>query len=227
MKILSIIVARSGSKGIKNKNMVKINDKPLIFYSLKILKNIKKLTYPFVSTDSTKIISYCNKFGFNEGYIRPKKLYKDKSKIIDIIMDALKWIDKNKKKSFDAVALLQPTSPLRNNKEIIKAINLFKKKNYDSLVMASKMYQHPYECLELKKNNWNYLRKPKKQSLRRQNYKQNFYFIDGSFYIAKISFLKKYRSFIRENNTVILKSKNKINIDIDDNLDLKLIKNLI
>ena len=87
MKILSIIVARSGSKGIKNKNMVKINDKPLIFYSLKILKNIKKLTYPFVSTDSTKIISYCNKFGFNEGYIRPKKLSGKRHKPVEILQE--------------------------------------------------------------------------------------------------------------------------------------------
>ena len=72
MKILAFVPARGGSKSIKNKNMVLLNRKPLIFYTLNILKKLKKNTIPFISTDNKKIKKYCEKMGFKNNYIRPK-----------------------------------------------------------------------------------------------------------------------------------------------------------
>ena len=87
MKILGLIPARSGSKGIKNKNLTLLKGKPLIYYTFKTIKKLGKNIYPFVSTDSKKIIKYCNKFRVNS-YLRPKFLSQDKSDIIDVLI----WI---------------------------------------------------------------------------------------------------------------------------------------
>ena len=98
MKILGFIPARSGSKGIKNKNMANLNKRPLIYYTINIAKRIKKDVYPFISTDSKKIIKYCKRFGFENRYLRPKSLSKDNSSLFPAIMHGIRWIKKNYEK---------------------------------------------------------------------------------------------------------------------------------
>ena len=151
MSILCFIPARAGSKSIKNKNLYKINSKPLIYYTIKFAQKIKN-NFIFVSTDSTKILKYTNKLNLNNKYIRPKKLSGDRSLVIDALIDSLNWL-KKKGKIFNTVILLQPTNPVRNIIEFNKALAIFKKKKLDSLASVTKMREHPYECIEIKKNN--------------------------------------------------------------------------
>ena len=160
--------------------------------------------------------------GFKINYIRPKKLSTNNSTIYSGIRHALNWLDKNKKKTFDAVLLLQPTSPLRDVKELKLAISQFKNKNIESLISATKMIEHPYECIRFFKKKWNYIVENPKKNLGtgRQNYKENFYFIDGSFYLAKTKFLIKNKGFLNKNFTKIFVQKRKWPIDIDDPDDL-------
>ena len=143
MKILAYIPARSGSQGIKNKNMTILKKKPLIYYTLNIAKKITKDVYPFVSTDSKKIQKYCEEIGLKTNYIRPKKLSTNNSTMFSGICHALHWLHKNKKKTFDAVLLLQPTSPLRDRKELKLAISQFKKKKYKILSLGNKNDRTP------------------------------------------------------------------------------------
>ena len=222
MKILAYIPARSGSQGIKNKNMAILKKKPLIYYTLNIAKKITKDVYPFVSTDSKKMQKYCGKIGLKTNYIRPKKLSTNNSTMYSGICHALNWLHKNKKKTFDAVLLLQPTSPLRDIKELKLAISQFKKKNIKSLISVTKMIEHPYECIRYSKKRWKYIvENPKKNvGAGRQTYKENFYFIDGSFYIAKTKFLIKNKGFLNKNFTKIFVQKRKWPIDINDPDDL-------
>ena len=125
MKILSIIPARSGSKGIKNKNMTKFLGQPLIKRTIEFSKKLPNTT-TFVSTDSLKILKYAQKNNIKFDYLRPKKLSKDNSNIIDAISHALQWF-LNKNISFDYLLLLQPTSPIRDFSEIKKIIRIVKK----------------------------------------------------------------------------------------------------
>ena len=74
MNILAYIPARGGSLGIENKNMAMLTKKPLIYNTLNMVKKSKKSVYPFISTDSKKIKKYCEKAGFKNDYMRPKKL---------------------------------------------------------------------------------------------------------------------------------------------------------
>ncbi len=227
MKILVLVPARGGSKGIKNKNLVKIGKKRLIDYTLDICKKFDKNFLTFVSTDSKMISNHCNKIGFKNNYIRPKYLSKDKSKIIDTVFHSLNWLKKNMNYIPDAVLLFQPTSPIRDIIQINKAIKQFIKKKQKSLVGVVKMKEHPRECINFSGKKWTYLIKSKKKIFRRQEYESNYYFIDGSFYLAKTSFLMKYNSFIVENNSSMYRFDQKYSLDIDDISDLKIARLLI
>jgi CMP-N-acetylneuraminic acid synthetase len=227
LSILCFIPARAGSKSIKNKNLYKINSKPLIYYTIKFAQKIKN-NFIFVSTDSTKILKYTNKLNLNNKYIRPKKLSGDHSLVIDALIDSLNWL-KKKGKFFNTVILLQPTNPVRNIIEFNKALAIFKKKKLDSLVSVTRMREHPYECIEIKKDNsFQFLKKnPDKKSTNRQGYNKNFFFIDGNFYIAKVSFLLKHKKFINKKKTKFFIQKSVWPIDIDYLEDIKVAKNFL
>jgi CMP-N-acetylneuraminic acid synthetase len=222
MKILSIIPARSGSKGIKNKNMTKFLGQPLIKHTIEFSKKLPNTT-TFVSTDSIKILRYAQKNNIKFDYLRPKKLSKDNSNISDAILHALKWFYK-KNIIFDYFLLLQPTSPIRSYAEVIKILNFSKKKKISSVVSATRMTEHPYECLELNYNGrWKYLVKNlNKKIYLRQEYKNNYYFIDGSIYLVKVDFFTKNKTLISENSTKIFRSKIKRQVDINTYEDLKI-----
>ena len=220
MKILAFIPARSKSKGIKNKNMALLNKKPLIYYTLNILRKIKKDVFPFISTDSKSIKKYCEKFGFQNNYLRPKHLAEDNSSMLKTLNHAIKWLKVNQDLKFDAVLLLQPTSPIRNLNDIKSAIYQFKRKKLKSLVSAIPMKEHPYDCVKFKRNKLSFLVNNKKNIENRQYYEKNFYFIDGSFYLVKIDFLVKNKNFLNKRHTKIFIQKMKWPIDIDEPEDL-------
>lgn len=223
MKILCFIPARKNSKSIKNKNLVKLKKKPLIYHTLNISSKLKNV-YEFVSTDSKKIRNYSNKFLKEKcTYLRPSNLSRDKSLLVDAVKDAIYWLNENKFLKFDAILVLQPTTPIRKLKDIKNAISLFKKKKYSSLVSVVPMKEHPYECIEINKNKWKFLKKNHDRIFSgRQQYKNNFYFIDGNFYLAKLDFYFKNRSFFKKNITNFYVQEKKWPIDIDHKEDLKL-----
>lgn len=213
MSYLFLIPARGGSKRIKNKNLIQINKKPLIDYTLNICKKFKNID-TVISTDNNLIRNHCIKKGFNV-YKRPKKYSKDNSPMIDVISDFLNYLSKNKIEKYKYIILLQPTSPLRTYLDIKKSLNFFKKKRLDSLASVSIMREHPYECVQIKNKKWKYLSEPKKKILLSQNYKSDFFFIDGSIYINSINFIKKYKSLIVKGKTRLIKNNDNYAIDID------------
>ena len=222
MKILGFIPARAGSKGIKNKNLVKFNGKPLIYSTINFCKKLKFIT-PFVSTNSSKILNYAKKNGIKFNYLRPNYLATDKSDIISSIFHALEWFEK-RNIYFDAVMLLQPTSPIRKKKEVKKIFEIFKRKKINSIISVTQMKEHPYECIKIKDDKWKFLQINKEKSISRQNYPKKYFIIDGSIYLAKVSFLKKNHSFVKENKTKLFKSSQYPFIDIDESIDLKIAK---
>ena len=218
MKILGFIPARGGSKGIKNKNLRSFDGKPLIFHTIKASKKNKLIT-PFVSTDLKKILNYAKKNQIKFDYLRPKRLSGDKSNVIDAVFHALDWLEKKNLK-FDAVMMLQPTSPIRIDKEIKKIINQFKDKKLSSIVSVVEN-ENSYNTVQVINNHWRYIVKNKNETTNRQNFKNKFYIIDGSMYLSKVSFLKKYKSFVKPNITKLFKSSVNPMVDINIMLDLK------
>ena len=137
-KILGIILARGGSKGIKNKNIIKFGNKPLIKWTFDAAKKTKKLSRLILSTDSKKIANLAKKNKIEVPFLRPKKLAGDNSKSIDAIEHAINFF-KKQKIFFDYVVLFEPTSPLRTSIDIDKSIDQIVKSGADSLVSVCKV----------------------------------------------------------------------------------------
>ena len=224
MKILIFIPARGESKGIPGKNMAVLNGYPLIHYTLmtakQLIQNKSFVWFPFISTDDHKTATYCKKQGFHMDYMRPKKFAEDKSPMIDAILDSLIWLKQNKEIIPDAILLLQPTTPLRKTANIINAIKEVNSENNFSIVSITRMREHPNECVKINEQGWSYLSKPIGRPTGRQQYNNNYFFIDGSFYFASTSFLKEHQSFLIENKTEFFLLDQTWPIDIDEEDDL-------
>ena len=151
MIIHAIIPARSGSKGVKNKNIVKINNKELIGYTIEFCKKIKFIDKIIVSTDSVKIKKIAEKFGAEVPFIRPKKYSKDSSKDLDVFKHYLEWQKKNNLKEPDIILHLRVTTPIRDIKIIKNAIKRFiKNKKASSLRSFRYSIFSPYKMWKFK-----------------------------------------------------------------------------
>lgn len=232
MKILLFIPARGGSKGIINKNLYELAGKKLIQYTIDIAleleaKSDQELKWiPFLSSDDKKIIEYCSNNGLKTDYKRPEKLSRDDSSIIDGILHALKWQEEREGLP-DLIITLQPTSPIRFSNEIQSAVKRFIDLDLKSLVSVSKMKEHPFECIKVENDQWSYIDKPKHQLTGRQEYNQNYYFIDGNFYIVKTSFLLEGMRLVTEEDTELFEIKREWPVDIDEESDFILAESLI
>jgi N-acylneuraminate cytidylyltransferase/CMP-N,N'-diacetyllegionaminic acid synthase len=226
-KILCVIPARSGSKGIKNKNIIKLGGQPLIAWPINAALKSRYLDMVLVSTDSLKISKIAKKYGAEVPFLRPKKLATDNARTVDVIKHAIKFLYK-KLFFFDYVLCLEPTSPLTSTNDIDNAIKILTKNfnKADSVISVSYCSsQHP-EYLFIKNNN-NLLERylDKKKYSRRQNLK-NYYFIDGSLYLSKVKSLFSNNSFITKKTIPFIMPKYK-SFEIDDKVDLLIYKSLI
>lgn len=228
-KVLAIIPARSGSKEIKNKNILKINNIPLINYSLIFTKKIKFVDKIIVSTDSKKYQKIVNKVGNFSKFLRPAKISKDSSHDIDFIMHALNWLKKKEDFTPDLILHLRPTSPLRKIKDITKALKIVSKfKNIDSLKSVNSLDVPAEKLWIIKKNKLlKAVFKNKKfkeahnmpRQLLSTCYKQN-----ALFDIYKTDMIKKKKFLHGENIFGFITSEN---LDIDNRNDIKDFKSRI
>ncbi len=216
-KILGIILARGGSKGIKNKNIKLINGKPLIYWTIKSAMKSKKLSKVILSTDSKKIASIGKKYNLDVPFIRPRKLAKDNTPSVDAIEHALNFLKKSGEE-FEFVVLLEPTSPLRSVQDIDKSIRKIIMSNADSLVSICRTDAlNPLFLFKRKKSFLKPFKTSKKKYLRRQDLEPT-YFIEGTIYISKVKSLLKKRTFCH-NNTIGYEVPKWKSIEIDDNFD--------
>ena len=218
MKFLTIVPARAGSKGIKNKNFINFLGKPLIEHTLDFAKKIKNNKI-LICSDYKKINKYEKKFKTIQGYVRPKKLSKDKTTLNKTLDHAIKWILKIGNIDFDYILVLQPTSPIRLYGDFKKILKILNKEKPKSICSVVKVKHHPEEYVKkINKNNWSLLIKFKNRQ--RQNY-DDYFFIDGSFYLVKKSFFLKNKKIISKNSHYFPLSIS-FPVDLDDPIDLKL-----
>lgn len=133
MKVLGVIVARAGSKGIPGKNLKEINGKPLIQYSIEAAQNSKKLTDFIVSTDGIDISKFAKSIGANVPFLRPNNLADDVISPMYAVLHAKKFMESQGHK-YDAIMMLQPTAPFRESQDIDGAISLLESTMSDSVI---------------------------------------------------------------------------------------------
>ena len=210
--ILAVIPARSGSKGLKDKNIKELNGKPLMAYSIETAKKAELFDDIIVSTDSEKYAKIAVQYGASVPFLRSSENSSDKAGSWDVVKEVLEKLDK----PYDIVILLQPTSPLREAKDIIEALNLFFEKNADTLFSVCEA-PHPIfwgntldETLSAK----NFIKKEYQKS--RQELPKS-YCTNGAVYIIKSKNIDNLDFYSDKSYVYIMKQEN--SIDIDTELD--------
>jgi len=226
-KILAIIPARSGSKKIKNKNIIKIKKKPLIYYTIKEAIKSKYIDEICLSTDSVKIQNISKTYGLNSFFLRPKILSTDNALTKDVVLHGLKKSEIFFKKKFDYIVLLQPTCPLRKNYHIDDAIIKIVENNQNSLISVCDVEgYHPNRMKIIKKNLlYNYIQNKAEDMTPRQKLPK-VYIRNGAIYISKVNYLKKNK-VLTDTKSVAYLMKQTDSINIDGPIDLQLAKTLI
>ena len=225
MNILCTVCARGGSKILKNKNIKKLLNKPLIMHTLTQAKKSGIFDKIIVSSDSNAIISISKNF---VDYIikRPKKLAGDKVSKILAIKHALIQTEKYFNKKFDVIVDLDATSPLRKKKDIINAMNKFIKKKYKNLVSVCHSKKNPYfNVIEKIGKKVKLVKNSKKIFSSRQDAPE-VYDLNASIYIWKRSALLNTRGVLTNKTGIYVMPADR-SIDIDSDLDFKLVKFLM
>ena len=152
-KILAVILARGGSKGIKKKNIKLINNHPLISYTITAALNSKLINKLIVSSDSKDIINAAKEYGADAPFIRPKNLSGDKVPSVTALKHAVISAEKFYKTKFDLIIEMPCVSPLRDHVDIDTALNLLIKKKYDSVISyVNTGEKHPTRLKRIKNN---------------------------------------------------------------------------
>lgn len=213
--VLIIITARGGSKGIPNKNIKLLNNKPLIQYTIEAAREVVKDENICLSTDSTEIVEVARQLGLEVPFVRPSYLATDSANSYDTILHAVNYYE-SIGKYFETIILLQPTSPFRKGFHIQEAFQLYNNK-IDMVVSVVESKANPYFNL-WEESSEGMLRKVKEGNyIRRQDCPSCFLF-NGAIYIINTDSLKRC-DINKFSNIIKYTMDQKYSVDIDTKLD--------
>lgn len=226
MRLLCIIPARGGSKGLPNKNIKDFNGNPLISYSIVEAKKSKYINKVIVSTDDYKIAEISKKYGAEIPFMRPSELAGDSSRIIDTYCYTINKLKNEFEFNTDILVVLQPTSPLRTVKHIDEAIELFLEKSADSIVSLSEVQHPPYWYKNMDETNKvsDFITMNDTTALRQELPK--VYCPNGAIFIFKADMIVKEKQLYTEHSFGYLMSTDE-SVDIDSLLDFKIAEMII
>ncbi|WP_430408552.1 cytidylyltransferase domain-containing protein [Kordia sp.] len=195
MRILAVIPARGGSKGVPGKNKKLLNGKPLIQYSIDAALQSKYIDEVVVTTDDEEISAISKSLGANVPFVRPKHLAEDTTPTLPVIQHVIAHFEAEGK-HFDAICLLQPTSPFRPKGFLDKALQTFKEKQTDALVSVLEVPHeyNPHWTFEANENGILQISTGKKEIIPRRQELPKAYHRDGSIYITKTNIIQHENS---------------------------------
>jgi CMP-N,N'-diacetyllegionaminic acid synthase len=223
---LFLIPARGGSKGIPGKNIRPLNGKSLIRYSIDTAREITKDEFICVSTDSEEIRQNALDYGLTVPFMRPAELATDTAGTHEVVVHALDWYKTNRSMTFDSVVLLQPTSPIRRQSDVAKAIELFT--DECDMVVSVSAVRSNLQATCFKEDAAGYLHHaftPPATEFRRQDAAPMFQ-LNGSIYVMRVSSLMKSppSGFARVKK---LEMAPEFSVDIDEPFDWDLCEFLL
>ena len=221
---LCVIAARGGSKGIPDKNIIELNNNPLIYYVIKAAKESDIFDRIIVSTDSEKIAIVSKECGAEVPFLRPDYLASDDSIVEDTIVHALKFIE-NEDKKYDYVCLLQPTSPLLEGHDIKKVKDILLKKKAEIIVSVGENPINIEWTISLSDDLSLNKLSGKACSTNRQNFEKT-YFLNGAIYMGEWDIFYNKKDYYSQKSYAYIMPYEK-SIDIDSEFDLKLVNFLM
>lgn len=219
---LGIITARGGSKGIKDKNITPINNKPLIHYTIEAAKNSEVLNDLILSTDSQRIMDCAQLAGLNKTSLRPDHLATDHAKSNEVLYYEVNKYQEENDRVVDVIILLQPTSPLRTSTDIDNAYKLYQASSSKTLISCYNAESvHPQ--IMYKKNTNNQLTpflEGGRNIIRRQD-TEPLYIRNGAIYIIDAQYLLETKQTVCDSPTLYeMPKQTSLNIDVPEDLNL-------
>lgn len=219
-KTLCVIPARGGSKSIKRKNLIDLNGKPLIYYTLSVIKKFNKTMDIIVSTDDKEIKDYSESLGIRVPFIRPTKLSNDTALSIDVLKHSIKFMESIEAKKYDDILMLQPTSPLRNEKHIKECLKLFKKNKVNSLVSIVNVgAHHPLRMKIIRKNKVTNFIDQGFEDMRPRQHLPDVYIRNGAIYLSKRDLVINENKLI-DKTCIPYEMDHDVSVNIDSESDL-------
>jgi len=221
---LGVITARSGSKGIKDKNIRELSGKPLMAYAIENALKCQYIDKVMVSTDSDIYAAIAKNYGAEVPFLRSDTNSTDQAKSMDVLLEVL---DEYEKRGyiFENIVSLQPTSPLRTCQNIEEAFQVFYDKRADSVVSVCECGHSPL-LSGILPDDLNMSRFIKSENnLRRQDLVK-YYRLNGAIYISNVNRLRQIQSFYGEKSYAYIMGRNE-SVDIDTEQDFEFVEFLL
>ena len=227
-KILGVIPARGGSKGVLRKNVREICGKPLIAYTIETALQAQGLfSAIIVSTDDPEIADVARTWGAEVPFLRPAELAGDSVPTAPVLQHAVRFMEERDRIRLDWVCLLQPTDPLRNTDDIATAIRLAQEGGCDSVISVVQVFAvHPILMKRIEGGRLLPYCIEEKEGTRRQDYQPSAYMRNGAIYLTRRDVLLEHGSIWGDVIRPYVMPPER-SIGIDTELDLKLVEVLI
>lgn len=224
-RIIGIIPARGGSKGLPRKNILPLHGKPLIAWTIEQAKASEYVDKVIVTTDDEEIASVARTHGAEVPFTRPRELATDTATSLDVILHALDWFT-TRGDIFDMLVLLQPTSPLRTSADISNAIELMFVKKALAVISVCETEHHPYWSNVLAPDgSMDGFLRPELSNKNRQEL-PTCYRLNGAIYAADCAYVRSQQGFFGKQTYAYVMPKER-SIDIDAKIDFQFVEFLL
>ena len=227
-RVLAVIPARGGSKGVARKNIRLIGGKPLIAYTIEMANAIQHMLYrAVVSTDDPEIESVARLYGGDVPFLRPAEISGDRVPTLPVLQHAVEYVEEQDQTTIDWVLLLQPTTPFRSIEDIDATLALAQQGGCDSIISVVQVFaEHPIFIKRIENERLLPFNLQEKEGTRRQDCRPPAYIRNGAVYLTR-------RDIIMNANSIwgkvirpyVMPPERSVNIDGE--LDLKLAEALI
>ena len=221
LKVLAVIPARGGSKGIPLKNLKKINGVPMVKLASQVASSVEFIDRIVVSTDNEEIAEAAIEGGADTPFRRPEILSGDRISDTQVLAHALQEVERQDKKIYDIVVMLQPTSPLRTKQHIVDSIEMLVNDSYDSVwtVSETDVKSHPLKQLTIKNKALDYYDNKGKDIIARQQLEM-VYHRNGIAYVLKRDVILNSKTIKGSNCGALICQGDFISIDTEKDLEL-------
>ena len=223
-RILAIIPARGGSKGVPRKNLRPIAGRPMIEYTIEVAREVADLFHRvIVSTDDAEIAEIARTAGADVPFMRPANLASDKSPTLPVMQHAVEFVEAEDDVSIDWICLLQPTSPLRTAEDIEGVVNIALNGESDSVISVVQVHAvHPVLMKRIESGRLLPFSTEEPEGTRRQDLKPEAFMRNGSIYLTRRDVLMDDNSIWGQSIQPYVMPEDR-SVGVDSELDLKLV----
>ena len=213
-RILAVVPARGGSKGVPRKNLLPVDGSPIVCIAGSCAKQVKEIDCVIVSTDSDEIAAVAEKCGIHAPFRRPKSISGDSTGDLEVLKHALTEMEKLKKIVFDVVVMLQPTAPLRTSGQVAETIRKLIDERFDAVwtVSPTEIKYHPHKQLKISNGNLDYCMPEGRKIAPRQALEQ-VYHVNGIAYALTRSCIIDQKHRLGKSTGALIINDRGVNID--------------